>query len=187
MFAEIEVGVDREIVLIREIRRQRRKITDVNGLAVHTGQGSLLIARTRRAMSQSIGGGSKRELLQNIGHGRIRVQGHQLRQSCRSRHGYRCALRCQPFVLEFISSINEKFIPENGPADISACAVVVEARQVRDGSGLEQILLLIIGRVVIAVAVVPPTPSVPIVGPGLCHDVELAAGGMAVFGAELIC
>ena len=171
MRAEIEVGVDGEVMLVGEVWSDTRVLADVDGSTVDES-----CAAFRR---------SRWEFLEDSEHGGVGVESLKLLHAGGGGHRNRCALRGEAFALEFICAVDEEAIALDGSADAAAFTVVVEAIFHIAGSG-ERGLFLIGCGVEIAIAVVPPRAAVPVVGAGLGDDVELAAGGVAVLGAELI-
>ena len=105
---------------------------------------------------------------------------HQRRQSIGGRRGKTWARRRKPVVLEFVGSIDEEFIVDDRSTGAGARPVVVEA------VFYTAVLLQIVECVVIPIAVITPSRTVPVIGTGLCHNVELPASRMPVLGGELI-
>ncbi len=88
--------------------------------------------------------------------------------------------------MKFVSAVDEKLVALDGTADAAAETVIVETIELSRLTGLETLLHQVIRCVVVPIAVELPTRSVPAIRAGLGDDVENAAGGVAVLGAELI-
>jgi len=151
------------------------------------------VNRCRRIIERDVGRAGLRcryrELFQNGHHCRIRIERHELRHAVCRRREYCRALRPQPFVLEFVGSIDKEFILKDCSSRACTKAVVIKAVLDISGEGFRTEssgYLLVRCRVEIPVAGVPPSGAVSIVRSGLGYDVELPAGRMAIFRAELV-
>jgi len=84
-----------------------------------------------------------------------------------------------------VGTKEEPLIFDERAADGSAKPVVVEGRYPGKSSGVDGLLGEVVDRVEVAILSVPLPGAMPVVGAGFGDEVELAAGGVSVFRAEL--
>src|SRR5215467_7460146 len=167
MFSERQVGVDAEIMLVDVGRSDGGEIADGYGVAVHRHRSGVVLRRDRKLLQDVDDRAVKRQRLKRLEASRRRER------DLRTRSG-------QTFVLKFVSAKDEPLVVHDGAACGNAGAVVIEA-VLQAG-----VFLLVVKGVVVAVAVVTPSRSVPVVGAGLGDGIEDPAGRVPVFGAELV-
>src|SRR5256885_1115624 len=167
MLAHRQVGVHAEIVLVDVRRSHRGQIAYGNCVAVYCYRPSVVLGCYWK-LFEDIGdcavGGQCLQCLEPTGRRKLDL-------------GTGC---CETFVLEFVGAKNEPFVANDRATGGSAQAIVVKAIL------QPAVLLLVIKGVVVAIAVVLPRRSMPVVGAGLRYRVEYSTGGMAIFSAELI-
>ena len=90
-------------------------------------------------------------------------------------------------ICTLVRAKDKPLVLDQRTANRAPVAVVVVSRLSRNRSRLDCLLGEIIDRIEVAVLRVPLAGSMPGVGSGLGHQIELPPGGVSVFRTELIC
>jgi hypothetical protein len=85
-----------------------------------------------------------------------------------------------------IGSEDEPLVPYQRSANGAAVAVIVVGRFSRKCAGRDGLRSQVIQRIQIAILELLFTGSMPVIGSSLRHQIELASGGVAGVGAELV-